>query len=160
MPAHETAGAAFTHVRLKDGRIEVDALVQAVAAHSNGATVLFMGSVRDTHNGRAVDAIDYSAYVPMAEKVLNQIVGEAVARFEPVNVALEHRLGHLRLGEISVAIAAAHPRRTAAFDAARYIIEELKRRAPIWKREHYSDGTREWVVEGTDLRFGGSEPQS
>jgi molybdopterin synthase catalytic subunit len=72
-------------------------------------------------------------------------VTEAESRFPPAAVVAEHRLGYLALGEASVAVAVAHPRRGPAFDASRYVVEELKRRVPIWKREHYTDGTREWV---------------
>ena len=70
---------------------------------------------------------------------------EAVGRFGTEHIAVEHRLGALSLGEASVAIAVAHPRRAGAYDASRWVIEELKRRVPIWKLEHYLDGTREWV---------------
>ena len=81
----------------------------------------------------------------MAERELGAIVGEASSRFGTPHIVVEHRLGTLAVGDASVGIAVAHPRRAAAFDAARFIIEELKRRVPIWKREHYVDGTREWV---------------
>jgi molybdopterin synthase catalytic subunit len=76
---------------------------------------------------------------------METIAHEAVARFDGVSVALEHRLGELTLGEVSVAIVVAHAHRAAALDAIRYVIEELKKRVPIWKREHYTDGSRAWV---------------
>jgi molybdopterin synthase catalytic subunit len=81
----------------------------------------------------------------MATRELDSIVREAAARFGTMHVVIEHRLGTLDIGDASVVIAVAHPRRAAAFDAARFVIEELKRRVPIWKREHYADGTLEWV---------------
>jgi len=111
----------------------------------NGATVLFLGTVRDTNDGRAVTGIEYSAYRSMAERELAKIVVEAGTQFGTTDVVVEHRLGTLDLGEVSVAIAVAHPHRGAAYDASRYVIEQIKRRVPIWKREHYADGTREWV---------------
>ena len=125
--------------------IDLASLLTEVAAHSNGATVLFTGSVRDVNDDRAVSGIDYQAYVGMAEDELQRIVEEASVRFDTSHVVAEHRVGTLTLGEVSVAVAAAHSRRGSAFDAARYVIEQIKVRLPIWKLEHYVDGTREWV---------------
>ena len=110
-----------------------------------GAISLFVGTVRDTSDGRGVSAIDYSAYTSMAEAELEQIVAEAADRFGVTSLIVEHRIGVLSLGETSVAIAAAHPHRAPALDCTRYVIEEIKKRVPIWKKEHYTDGTREWV---------------
>lgn len=121
------------------------ALVAEVERTSNGATVLFVGTVRDVNDGRAVTGLEYSAYAAMAEAEMARIAAEAVARYATEDIVVEHRVGVLALGEASVAIAVAHPHRGAAFDAARYVIEELKRRVPVWKLEHYADGTREWV---------------
>jgi len=81
----------------------------------------------------------------MAEAELRQIVAEAADRFGVTSLIVEHRIGVLSLGETSVAIAAAHAHRAPAFDCTRYVIEEIKKRVPIWKMEHYIDGTREWV---------------
>jgi molybdopterin synthase catalytic subunit len=104
-----------------------------------------VGTVREVNEGRAVTGIDYTAYGAMAASELDAIVREAASRFGTDHVVVEHRIGTLSLGDASVAIAAAHPRRAAAYDASRYVIEEIKKRVPIWKREHYADGTREWV---------------
>ena len=125
--------------------IDAAALLAEVAHVRNGASILFVGTVREVNEGRAVTGIDYRAYEAMAERELQAIVGQAAERFDAADVVVEHRLGTLALGEASVVIAVAHPRRAAAFDAARFVIEELKRRVPIWKREHYADGTRDWV---------------
>ena len=130
---------------LVDRPIDLAALLAEVAGVGNGAAVLFVGTVRDVNDGRPVTGIDYSAYTGMAAKELDAIVREAVERFGTGDVVVEHRLGTLGLGEASVAIAVAHPRRAPAYEASRYVIEELKRRVPVWKREHYVDGTREWV---------------
>ncbi|MFN2566263.1 MAG: molybdenum cofactor biosynthesis protein MoaE [Gemmatimonadaceae bacterium] len=124
--------------------IDPAALLAEVQRSSNGAVVLFLGTVRDVNDGRSVTGMEYTAYEAMAARELAAIADEAVARFG-TDVAVEHRLGTLDIGEASVAIAAAHPHRARAFDAARYIIEELKRRVPVWKLEHYVDGTREWI---------------
>ncbi|MGQ0649829.1 MAG: molybdenum cofactor biosynthesis protein MoaE [Gemmatimonadaceae bacterium] len=125
--------------------IDVAALVAEVASVESGATTVFVGTVRDVNDGRPVTGVDYSAYAAMASAELTRIVAEAVARFGTERVAVEHRLGALTLGDVSVGIAVSHPRRAQSMDAARYVIEEIKKRVPIWKREHYADGTREWV---------------
>ena len=128
------------------------ALLAEVSNISNGAAILFVGTVRNVNAGRAVTGIDYAAYLPMAERELAAIVAEAAQRFHTDDIVVEHRLGYLALLEASVAIAVAHPHRAAAYDASRYIIEALKRRVPIWKREEYVDGTREWVEGGEGER--------
>ena len=130
---------------LVDAPLDPARLLAEVSAPSNGAALLFVGTVREVNEGRAVTGIDYSAYSAMARRELDAILGEAAARFGTEHLVVEHRLGTLAVGEASVAIAVAHPRRGAAYDVSRYIIEELKRRVPVWKREHYTDGTREWV---------------
>src|SRR5688572_8244854 len=130
---------------LVDRPLDPAALLAEVSAPANGAAILFLGTVREVNEGRDVSGIEYSAYAAMAQRELGAIVAEAAARFGSPHVTVEHRLGTLAVGEASVGIAVAHPHRGAAFDAARFVIEELKRRVPIWKREHYVDGTREWV---------------
>jgi molybdopterin synthase catalytic subunit len=129
---------------LVDRPIDITALLAEVSAARHGAALLFVGTVRDVNDGRAVTGIDYTAYAGMAARELDAIVREACERFG-TDVVVEHRLGTLGLGEASVAIAVAHPHRAHAYEASRYVIEELKRRVPVWKREHYADGTREWV---------------
>jgi len=125
--------------------IDVASLISGVASHANGATTIFLGTVRDVNDGRAVTGMEYTAYDAMASKELGKIATEAVERFGGVTLVIEHRVGVLALGDVSVAIAASHPHRRQALDATRFVIEELKQRVPIWKREHYSDGTREWI---------------
>ena len=128
-----------------DHVIDPGALTTEVAGDGNGAVILFLGTVRDSNDGRSVMGIEYSAYRSMAERELASIVGEASREFATSDIVVEHRVGILAVGEVSVAIAVAHPHRGAAYDASRYVIEHIKRRVPIWKREHYVDGTREWV---------------
>jgi molybdopterin synthase catalytic subunit len=120
-------------------------LVRQVATPANGAVILFLGSVRQVNDGRAVTGIDYAAYEGMAASELKSIVADGASKFGTPDIAVEHRLGELAVEEISVAIAVGHPHRDAAYALSRWVIEELKRRVPIWKREHYADGTREWV---------------
>ena len=131
--------------RLTTRTIDTGALIRAVEGPDHGAVSTFLGTVRNSNDGRDVDGIDYSAYDAMADAEMNRIVAEAVDRFPGIAVALEHRIGTLRIGDVSVAIACAHAHRGPALDATRYVIEELKRRVPVWKREHYLDGTSEWV---------------
>lgn len=131
--------------RLTTHSIDVPALTREVTSDERGAVSIFLGTVRNSNEGRAVNGIDYSAYDAMAVAEMTRIVDEAISRFPGIAVALEHRVGALDVGDVSVAIACGHAHRTAALDANRYVIEELKRRVPIWKREHYLDGTSEWV---------------
>jgi molybdopterin synthase catalytic subunit len=133
------------HSAIIDTPIDVAKILERVSSNANGATVLFVGTVREVNDGRDVTGIEYTAYRSMAERELASIVEEAAALAHGNDIAVEHRLGELSVGECSVAVAVAHPHRGRAFDAARYVIEELKRRVPIWKREQYVDGTREWV---------------
>ena len=129
-----------------DRVIQPSALLEETASPKNGATVLFLGTVRDMNDGQPVTALDYSAYGSMAERELADIVTEASRQFETSDIVVEHRTGSLGLGEVSVAIVVSHPHRGAAYDASRYVIEELKKRLPIWKREHYASGQQEWVA--------------
>lgn len=124
-------------------------LIGAVASAGDGAVLLFWGIVRDNHEGRAVLHLDYDAYPEMAEATLMQIVGEARARWPVGEIAVVHRIGRLEIGEASVGIAVASPHRAEAYEASRYVIEELKRRAPVWKREGYVEGDSRWLGGAT-----------
>jgi molybdopterin synthase catalytic subunit len=132
-----------------DRPLDPAALLADVAGPACGAGVLFVGTVRNANDGRAVTGIEYSAYREMAERELAAIAAEAADRHPGAALAVEHRVGTLGIGEASVVVAVAHPHRGAAYEASRYVIEQLKRRVPIWKREHYVDGTRAWVHAGT-----------
>ncbi len=132
-----------------DHPLDPAALAAEVSSPSSGAMVLFVGSVREMNDGRAVTGIEYSAYREMAEREMAAIVAEAETRFAGIRLAVEHRMGSLALGDASIVIAAAHAHRVLAYEASRYLIEETKRRVPIWKREHYADGSRAWVHAGS-----------
>ncbi len=122
------------------------ALLAEVAAAGNGATALFVGVVRDEGRGGRVVSMTYDAYAPMANRVLAAIVADAAAAARgALSVAVEHRVGTLAVGEASVAIAVGAPHRAEAFDACRRVIEEIKTRLPVWKQEHYDDGTSRWL---------------
>jgi molybdopterin synthase catalytic subunit len=124
--------------------IDLAPLVLQVSTDAFGAITTFTGVVRNHHGGRAVDRLEYSAYDAMAEGECARIVAEAEARW-PVRVALQHRVGALAIGDLAVAIAVGSGHRAAAFEACRYLIETVKVRVPIWKKEFYTDGTVEWV---------------
>jgi molybdopterin synthase catalytic subunit len=144
-------------VAIVDDPIDTTALAREVASAANGATILFVGTVREVNEGRAVTGIEYAAFRSMAERELTSIVREACDRFSTRDIVVEHRIGILELGEASVAIAVGHPRRSHAYDASRFVIEALKKRVPIWKLEHYADGTREWVDPSRIVEAAGSE---
>jgi molybdopterin synthase catalytic subunit len=141
-----------------DRPLDAAALLAEVGAARNGAAILFVGTVREVNEGRAVTGIEYAAYGAMAERELAAIVAEAAARCGTRDIVVEHRVGRLAVGEASVVIAVAHPHRGRAYEASRYVIEELKRRVPVWKREEYADGTREWV-DPTATGTGNAEPR-
>jgi molybdopterin synthase catalytic subunit len=134
---------------LTEREIDLELLIERVESADRGAVVTFLGTVRNHHAGREVERLEYSAYGPMAEIECERIRLEAEQQWGAA-VALEHRVGALGIGDVSVAIAAAAPHRDAAFAACRHVIEQLKRRVPIWKREHFADGTVEWVDPTTE----------
>ncbi len=129
---------------LSEAPITLDPLVRAVQADDRGGIASFLGVVRNHQDGRPVTRLEYSAYGPMVEAETARIVAEAEARW-PARVAVQHRVGALAIGDVAVAVVAASAHRAPAFEACRYVIEELKRRVPVWKREFYADGTEAWV---------------
>lgn len=129
---------------LSEAPLDLAALVAEVSAADRGGIATFLGLVRDHHEGRDVLRLEYSAYPRMAEAECEAIVAEAMGRW-PVRIAVRHRLGTLAVGDAAVAVAAAGAHRDEAFAACRYLIEELKRRVPIWKKEFYADGSVGWV---------------
>jgi len=140
------SGGSGPLARLTDEPLDVDAVVAAVAGADCGAIVTFVGTVRDRHDGRPVARLTYSAYRPMAERRLAALAGELEERHR-ARVAIVHRLGTLDPGEASVVIAVAAPHREAAYAASRECLERLKREVPVWKREHYRDGSARWREE-------------
>ena len=129
--------------------IDIAELTKEAASESCGATAVFVGTVRSTNEGKEVTGIDYTAYEQMAEKEMLGILREAADRYEIVGGIIEHRIGTLEIGDASIAVVVSHPHRGNAMDALRYVVDETKSRATIWKLEHYTDGSREWVGAGT-----------
>ena len=125
--------------------LDPESLVAAVRSDEFGAIVTFLGLVRVMGDGdRPVDGLAYEAYPEMALPEMRAIGAEASTRFGEARVAIAHRIGDLGLGEVSVAIAVASKHRAVAFDACEYVIDELKQRVPIWKKENYRDGEARW----------------
>lgn len=131
-------------VRITRSPIEPGDVLTRVGDPSHGAAVLFLGTVRDHNDGSAVTGLSYEAYAGMAEKELAAIASEAAARLGSDRLAVVHRVGELAIGEVSVAIAVSSPHRAESFHAARYVIEEIKKRLPVWKKEHYRDRAPAW----------------
>jgi molybdopterin synthase catalytic subunit len=139
------ATAVSTRVAIREEPIDPAALLAEVGRPDAGATALFLGSARDHSPGKAgVTHLEYEAYREHVEARLAEIVAEAVVTWEVLSVVVEHRVGRVEVGEASVAVAVSSAHRGDAFAAARYLIDELKARAPIWKREHWPGGA-EWV---------------
>jgi molybdopterin synthase catalytic subunit len=133
---------------LTDGAIDVEALQSDVAATGHGALVTFVGRARGrADDGREVLELEYEAYPEMATNVLGEIVTEAEGRWMGCAVAVVHRVGLVPIGEAAVAIVTAAPHRSEAYEANRFVIEAIKERLPIWKRERFADGT-EWKRPG------------
>lgn len=129
---------------LSHSALDGTAIANRVRADERGALVTFVGHVRNHHGGRGVVRLEYSAYEAMADAECERIVREGETRW-PVSIALEHRLGALAVGEAAVIVAVGGGHRGEAFEACRWIIEEVKRSVPVWKREFFTDGTTAWV---------------
>lgn len=129
---------------LSDSAIDPAAVQLAVVSPSHGAVVTFLGTVRDHHAGRSVTGLEYSCYPEMAEQECQRIVDEAAERFA-ARVDVRHRIGTLHVGDIAVVVASAAAHRDAAFESCRWVIDAVKARVPIWKHEHFADGTSAWV---------------
>ncbi len=130
---------------LTDRPIDVAGLIAAVAGEGQGGTVVFLGTVRRSAQDGDVEAIEYSAYREMADPELERIVADALAQWPQARIVLQHRLGIVPTGEASLVTAASAPHRADAYAASRFVIEEVKRRAPIWKKERLASGTTRWV---------------
>ena len=128
--------------------LNLDEVYQLADDGSNGAIVVMSGMVRNQTDGRAVVALEYQAYEPMALRVFQQIAAEIRQQWPVTHVVIYHRTGRLAIGEISVLVAVGCPHRSEAFAACQYAIDTLKHNAPIWKKEHWADGSSSWVSIG------------
>ena len=136
----------FNNFRLTYDVLDVSAVYEIADDACNGAVVLMSGMVRNQTGGRAVDYLDYQAYESMALQVFQNISDRCHQKFPDITeVVIHHRLGKLKIGEISVLVAIGSPHRAEAFEACRYAIDTLKTDAPIWKKEFWLDGVSSWV---------------
>jgi molybdopterin synthase catalytic subunit len=135
-------------VRLTREPIDHQNLTEQVRRPDCGAVVTFLGTVRDLTGARVTVALDYEAYPEMALKKLAEIEADTRQRWPVGDLVLEHRLGHLDVGAVSVAVAVSCPHRAQAFEACRHTIDRLKELVPIWKKENWADGKTEWVHPG------------
>lgn len=136
------------HAEIVRDPIDPSDVLARVGTDADGAVLLFVGVVRDQADGRPVSGMRYDAYEEMARAVLGEIASEAAGTLGTDRVAVVHRVGALTVGEPSVAIAVSSPHRAEAYEASRYVIEEIKKRLPVWKKERYVGGDEAWV-DGT-----------
>jgi molybdopterin synthase catalytic subunit len=131
-------------VRVTEERLSADEAAAAVASPQAGAINLFFGVVRDNNLGRDVHYLEYDAYPGMAEKVMRQLGEQAMERFGLEDVAILHRTGRLEIGETSLLVAVSCGHRAASFEAGHWLVDEIKKRVPVWKKEVWSDG-ESWI---------------
>jgi molybdopterin synthase catalytic subunit len=136
-------------IQLVHETIDSQAILTAAAHPHAGAVVLFLGTTRQITQGRETASLDYECYPEMATKKLAELETQARDRWPLLNCIVVHRLGHLEIGEASIAIALSSPHRRAAFEAGQWLIDTIKEVVPIWKQENWQDGTSEWVHPGT-----------
>lgn len=140
---------------LSDTPIDAVALARSLESERAGACVTFDGRVRNHNDGKPVVELAYQAYAPLARAEGERIVAEALARYAVEHVACVHRTGLLAIGDVAVWVGVSAAHRDAAFAACRYVIDEIKRRVPIWKNEHYADGASGWLhPDGTPVEGG------
>lgn len=124
--------------------IDSQHLLEAVAGSGRGGTVLFLGSVRRSTEDGPVTGIDYSAYEEMVSAEFGKIIEEARVKWPDVRVVAQHRVGSVPVGDPSIAAVASAPHRAEAFEACRYVVDQAKRRLPVWKKERFGDGSSRW----------------
>lgn len=135
-------------IALTHQTIDTAALLAGVGSPLAGAVVVFVGTTREFTGERQTESLSYECYAEMAEKTLQQLEADARRRWPLVDCAIVHRLGPVAIGEASVAIAVSSAHRRVAFEAGQWLIDTLKEIVPIWKQEHWADGTTEWVHPG------------
>jgi MoaE-MoaD fusion protein len=136
----ESPAIAHHYASITRDKIKTQQIVDSLKRGEDGAALAFEGIVRNQTRGRKTLHLDYEAYEPMALQEMEALASEALSKFQVRDVAIVHRLGRLQIGETSVLIAVASAHRAAAFDACRWLIDTLKRKVPIWKKEYFRDG--------------------
>ena len=125
--------------------IDTAAVLASVQSDQAGAAVLFVGSTRQFTDGRETLKLDYQCYEAMAIKKMTEILEQASNQWKIESCSIVHRIGSVGLGESSIAVAVSSPHRADSFEAARWLVDTLKKDVPIWKQEHWADGSQEWV---------------
>jgi molybdopterin converting factor subunit 1 len=146
------SGGTSSYYRVQEAPIDARVVEAMVMDPGAGAVVTFSGTVRDHGRGQSVSLLEYEAYAPAAERMMEQVGSEISARWPVIKVAMVHRTGALPVGEVSVVIAVSSAHRDAAFEASQYAIERLKEIVPIWKKEHYEDGAT-WLGSEHDYQI-------
>jgi molybdopterin synthase catalytic subunit len=137
-------------IEITEASIDHAAITERVRSPRAGAVCTFLGTVRELTGSRRTESLSYEAYSEMALKKLAELEEEARRRWPIIELAVVHRLGHLDLGEVSVVVAVSCPHRQDAFEACRWLIDTVKEVVPIWKKEKWADGGKEWVHPGLD----------
>lgn len=139
------------HVALTREELNIQRAIDSCRSDDCGAEILFLGTVRNINEGRGVNAVNYDGHITLGERILREICFEAQKTWgDGLNLLVEHRLGLLNVGEVSLIIHVTSPHRDSAYMSSRYIIEEIKVRLPVWKEEVYTEGETEWL-KGTPL---------
>jgi len=138
--------------------IDESSVLRAVRSPAAGAVVLFLGAAREITGSRRTVALQYECYAEMAQKELERLEQEARQRWPLVGCAIVHRFGRVGVGQTSVAIAVSSAHRKAAFEAGQWLIDRIKEKVPIWKQEHWADGTSQWVHPGLTAGGPGETP--
>ncbi|MFT6835209.1 MAG: molybdopterin synthase catalytic subunit [Francisellaceae bacterium] len=133
------------HCIITSEDITTNQAIPYVESNAHGAACHFVGIVRDHNHGRDVVGIDYEVCEPLATNILNQIAEETISRFPEAKMYISHYVGFLNVGETSMLVSTSTPHRDEAYKANRYIVEAIKQRCPVWKKEHYADNSIEWV---------------
>ena len=131
--------------RISKTAVDVDALKKEMADPRSGGFVSFEGWVRNRNEGKDVTHLEYQSYEALAVKEGDKVIAEALQRYDVIDALVEHRVGDLQIGEVAVVVHVTSIHRGPAFEACEYIIDELKVRVPVWKKEHYADGDSGWI---------------
>ena len=142
-------------IEISNGPLDPESITSRVRSHSNGAVVTFLGTTRDSTDGRRVLHLEYEAYRPMTDRKLEEVGDEIRDRWRIEDVAIAHRLGRLEIGDISLVVAVSSPHRADAFAACKYAVDRIKQVVPIWKKEFFEDG-EVWVGSESEHHLAGS----
>lgn len=147
-------------IQIVETTIDTEQLLESVKSPLCGGTVLFLGTTRQFTDGRETARLSYECYEDMAVKKMNELRDEAMKKWPVENCAIVHRIGEVGLGEASIAVAVSTPHRVAAFEAAQWLVDTLKKNVPIWKKEHWVDGSDQWIHPDSEATSSSNEAAS